>query len=103
MTFRSHALLIRGFFMEYQTHPRWVEIAESLQPTLHRTEYKPVEIVSVQADAASFQGWKMVPEAPLSALSERVLGQGDEFVLDFGQHLVGYFHFVLETVRIPDS
>src|SRR4051812_14732014 len=78
---------------------RWVELAETLKPELHRVEKRPLRLVSPVSDALAFQGWSMQAEKGLAALPERILGRGDSFMLDFGEHLVGYLEFSISSSK----
>jgi alpha-L-rhamnosidase len=74
---------------------RWVEVAESLKPTLHETVQEPVSVVRPVADPAVYLRWRMEVESPGADLSKRLLKKGDVFILDFGGHRTGNFGFRL--------
>lgn len=69
---------------------RWLAEADAAKPALHRREVLPKRIVKPAADSAAFQGWKMVPSVSMDTALNRPLSVGDEFIFDFGEHLVGY-------------
>ncbi|MGE5611630.1 MAG: sugar hydrolase [Bacillota bacterium] len=77
---------------------RWVEIAESLKPALKRTVRQATQVVDTVADKNGFQGWKIRPLGEARSIYDRPLKRGDSFILDFGQHLVGYLQFALNFV-----
>ncbi len=82
---------------------QWVVIAESLKPSLIQTRHKPVSVVQMLSDPSAFQGWRVKPTADPASIASRNLGAGDTFILDFGQHCVGYFHFQLDRHGSGDS
>lgn len=79
----------------------WLKKADDAVPRLFRTMNSPVAVIAVERDAASFQGWKAVPLAAAESVYNRPLAPGDEFILDFGEHLTAYFGFTLRRFNIP--
>ena len=82
----------------FKEQEKWLEIAEASKPTLYRRDVKPNGLVKAKRNSHDFQGWRMHREAPISKLYKMVLGEGDKFILDFGEHIVGYLHFSLNFV-----
>ncbi|RUS43900.1 family 78 glycoside hydrolase catalytic domain [Cohnella sp. AR92] len=78
----------------------FVEKAERLTPTLHERRVEPVRTIEVEADPTSLHGWKVRETGTVEALRQRALSRGDSFVVDFGDHQVGYLTF---TVRSEDA
>ena len=72
---------------------RWLAVAVSLKPRLHRTPVLPAGIVKMVADGTAFLRWRVEPVSPVDALSERLLRRGDAAIIDFGRHLTGHFSF----------
>jgi hypothetical protein len=79
----------------------WLDKAEAATPVLYHTEKLPVAVIEVEKDAAAFQGWKAVRPAPAESVCNKTLVSGDQFILDFGEHLTGYFNFSLRRFEIP--
>jgi len=79
----------------------WLEKAASAVPELFSTVKNPVAVIEVQKDAASFQGWKATRPVAVDSVCNRPLLPGDSFILDFGEHLTGYFTFSLRSFDIP--
>lgn len=77
------------------------ETAEKLKPVLHETAVSPKALVKVKADEAVIHGWKTEFIAPISALSQNDYGKNDSFILDFGDHYVGYLSFDVRPVGSP--
>ncbi len=80
--------------------PKWVAKAESLKPVLQLSERKPAAAVRVVPDGAAFQGWRVERAGPPDQAWSRVLKRGDSFILDFGEHTVGFFEFALDPVGL---
>jgi len=79
----------------------WLAKADAAVPELFSTVKNPVVVIEVQKDAASFQGWKVVRPVAVDSVCNRPLLPGDSFILDFGEHLTGYFTFSLRRFDIP--
>nr|WP_263327671.1 sugar hydrolase [Neobacillus sp. Marseille-Q6967] len=76
----------------------FIEKAEQLKPQLFETVVKPVSIVEVKEDSNVIHGWKAEFMAPASTLADTEYGKKDSFILDFGNHQVGYL-----TINIRPS
>ena len=64
----------------------------------------PQKAIEVQADAMGFQGWRARSAGTVAAFFGRALRREDGIVLDFGEHLVGFLHFRLQsTVGFADA
>lgn len=79
----------------------WLEKAEQSVPELFRTERNPVAVVEVEKDEAAFQSWEIGGSAPVASVCNKPLLPGDGFILDFGEHWVGYLEFSLRAFGIP--
>ncbi|TLS48780.1 sugar hydrolase [Paenibacillus antri] len=75
--------------------------AERLTPKLREAEIAPRALVDAVPDPDAFQGWRMEPAGDYEGLSGRAFGKGESFVLDFGDHQVGYVSFAAEAVGSP--
>lgn len=76
-----------------------LNVAKSINVPLRSEIVFPKRFVSVVQDKSAYQGY-----SAKEAEKKRVFGSGEEAVVDFGEHLTGYFSFtVSETDRIPDS
>ena len=69
---------------------RFLREAERLKPKLFSRAVSPVRLVRAVADRRAYQGWCVEPAGDVPSVLNRRLKLGDEFVLDFGEHLVGY-------------
>ena len=67
----------------------WRAKAEAAKPRLHRRSLAPVRLVKTVADANAFQGWAVADAGAVSGALNRPLSPGDEFIFDFGEHIVG--------------
>jgi hypothetical protein len=84
-----------------QQRSSWLAKAEKATPKLLRTPKKPVAVVKVEKDAASFQGWKTVVCDKPESVCNRPLMPGDSFILDFGEHMTGQLVLSLRRFEIP--
>ena len=84
-------------------HPRadLLSKAEEAKPKLYNRDLKPQRIVDVVADKSAFQGWKVEKSAEVESAFSRPLSRGEEFIFDFGEHLVGYLTVSLDGFERP--
>ncbi|UJF34516.1 alpha-L-rhamnosidase-related protein [Paenibacillus hexagrammi] len=80
---------------------RFVEKAEALLPELQESIVTPKRVIDVIADADAFQGWSAEETISLEELTGSSLGKDDSFILDFGDHQVGYVSFTVKPVGSP--
>ncbi|THF83245.1 alpha-L-rhamnosidase-related protein [Cohnella fermenti] len=75
----------------------FVAKAERLTPTLRERRAEPVRIIEAEAERTALHGWKVRETGKAEALRTRALSKGDSFVVDFGDHQVGYLTFKLRS------
>lgn len=82
----------------------WYKKAELYKPVLTETIKKPVHLVRLINDANAFQGWKTTTVAPASALYEKSFKEQSGVIVDFGEHLTGFFEFGVKALdKTPDA
>ncbi|WP_121355616.1 alpha-L-rhamnosidase-related protein [Flavisolibacter nicotianae] len=82
----------------------WLQKAEQNKPVLNETVRKPTALVTLVRDSNAFQGWKTVPAKPLDSLYQQSFKKQSGVVLDFGDHLTGFYSFTLKARRgTPDG
>lgn len=74
----------------------WLQKAEQTQPQLIESIKLPVSLVSLVKDETVFQHWKAVKSDPVDTLYSKSFKKQSGVVVDFGEHLTGYFSFSLE-------
>ncbi|CAM4053043.1 alpha-L-rhamnosidase-related protein [Lederbergia lenta] len=79
----------------------FIEKANHLKPELYTTIVKPISIVKVRKNSEVIHGWEVETEAPISALNERKYRKDESFILDFGDHYVGYISMNIRPVGSP--
>lgn len=80
---------------------KMVAVAESLTPELLKSTIEPKGTVSILADEQAFQGWHVEPDSDPQVWKQQSYGKGDRFILDFGDHLVGYINLAIKPVGSP--
>lgn len=80
----------------------FAQTAEELKPVLHEWTDRPLSVVEFEPHPKEFFKCKAVPKYTIDELSTTSYGRGDEFILDFGSHRVGYlsFHLGVDGVNI---
>jgi alpha-L-rhamnosidase len=68
---------------------------EALKPELHQWIDHPLRVVKFAPDPEAFFGCKPVQTFTAEELPSLSYGKGDQFILDFGSHRVGFFSFHL--------
>lgn len=79
----------------------FVEIAEKLTPELIHQKIYPQRIVEVVPDETAFQGWRIEPIEGVESLVNKSFGKNESFILDFGDHQVGYLSISVRPVGSP--
>ncbi|KAH6674948.1 bacterial alpha-L-rhamnosidase domain-containing protein [Halenospora varia] len=76
--------------------------AEELKPELHEWIDHPLSVVKFEPEQDAFFGCKAVVIQSASEIASVSYGKGDELILDFGSHRVGYlsFHLGVDGVNI---
>lgn len=80
----------------------FLDVAEALNPRLCEWTERPLGVVSFQHDISEYFGCRPIQTYTIDELSSKQWGRGDEFILDFGKHRVGYlsFHLAAKGVNI---
>lgn len=84
-----------------KVNPTFVEVAETLRPNLHEAVITPEASVEVYADEQAFHGWSVRKEHRLEEIQAMSFGKDDSFILDFGDHRVGYVTLGIRAVGSP--
>ncbi|TFL03457.1 bacterial alpha-L-rhamnosidase domain-containing protein [Pterulicium gracile] len=75
--------------------------AEDLLPTLHNWNVSPIGTVTFEPDESEYFKRRKRPQFTTAELQDKAWGKGQEFILDFGDHHVGYLKFRL-TAQGPN-
>ncbi|RDW59419.1 hypothetical protein BP6252_12506 [Coleophoma cylindrospora] len=80
----------------------FAQTAEDLKPILHEWIDRPLSVVEFGPDADAFFGCKAVSTGTADEISSKLYGRGEQLIVDFGSHRVGYlsFHLGVEGVNI---
>lgn len=79
----------------------WLAAAAASTPKLLRTPKKQVSTIRVVQDKSAFQGWAAQSAGTVESICNKPMLPGDSFILDFGEHLTGYFSFSVRHFDIP--
>jgi len=79
----------------------WLQRAKQAMPKLNRMMLQPVAVIAVEKDPDRFQGWKTVQTDTPASICNKPMVPGDSFILDFGDHLTGFFSLSLRHFDIP--
>ncbi len=81
----------------------WLQKSEACKPKLIEAIKKPLRLVTLVKDTAAFQGWKAVEAGEMESLYTTALKKKTTVVVDFGEHLTGYFSCSLDLAGKKDS
>lgn len=82
----------------------WLQQAEAFKPALSQTNKYPQRLVTVLKDENAYQGWRAEMESTVASFYKTSLKKQDCFILDFGEHITGYFSFSLSPQQVtPDA
>ncbi|KAE8454664.1 hypothetical protein EG329_000287 [Mollisiaceae sp. DMI_Dod_QoI] len=76
---------------------KFAEKAEALKAQLYDWIDHPLSVIEFKPEADAFFKCKAVQKHPIEALPSLSYGKGDQVILDFGSHRVGYLSFHLEV------
>jgi alpha-L-rhamnosidase len=79
----------------------FIEKAEQLKPQLYETTVKPTALVEILEDESVIHGWSSAFKAPISTLAKQEFRKKDSFILDFGDHQVGYLKMHIRPAGSP--
>lgn len=77
----------------------WLQKAEACKPALIYEDHYPIRIVKSIKDEKAYQGWRMEDVGNVSCLFNESLKKHSGIILDFGEHLTGYFSFSLKMLQ----
>ncbi|OLN81360.1 hypothetical protein CCHL11_08572 [Colletotrichum chlorophyti] len=91
-----------GDMVESTLPTRWnrdfEKVANDLLPKLHRWTRTPQRVINFDKDENQYFGLRAVHAAyAIDQLPSKTWGKGDDFILDFGIHMVGYVSIRLES------
>ena len=86
-------------YYNLETRAKWLKIAEENKPELKKEIKSPTSLASVIADPSAFQGYKIVQGGSVKDFYSSSIKKQSGAVLDFGEHLTGYFTFSLKTLN----
>jgi hypothetical protein len=101
-TVSNVTLFAQDFFKNERA--AWLQKAAASQPVLIETIKKPLYLVSLIKDEKVFQHWKVVQRNPIDSLYANSFKKQSGVVVDFGEHLTGYFSLSVEDLgRAADA
>lgn len=77
----------------------WLQKAEQAIPQLTVTEKRPVGLVDIIKDEASFQQYKAVNVATMETLYSTSFKEKQTVIVDFGEHMTGTFSFNTDLLK----
>ena len=81
----------------------WLKKAEAVKPNLTESVKKPVRLVQLQKNSNAYQGWEMKENGLLRDFFNTSIKKQDGVIIDFGEHLTGYFSCNFELIGKTDS
>ncbi|KAL0934642.1 alpha-l-rhamnosidase [Colletotrichum truncatum] len=74
------------------------KVANDLCPKLHKWVRTPQRVINFAKDENEYFGLRAeLADPPIDQLPSKAWGKGDDFILDFGIHMVGYVSMRLES------
>ncbi|MCB2348936.1 sugar hydrolase [Clostridium estertheticum] len=87
--------------MPKQNQKEFLDIAQSLKPTLNQEIVYCKDVIKVINDKNEIHGWKVEKIGSYNLLKDKAYGKGDNFTVDFGNHQVGYLTLKIIPVGSP--
>jgi alpha-L-rhamnosidase len=82
--------------LKVRYNKQFADIADELLPQLQEWDRLPRRLVEFEKDSSKYFGLRAVETSPVEELPSMLWGKGDQFVLDFGIHMVAHLSFHLE-------
>ncbi len=79
----------------------FIKEAHRLKPVLKSSVVKPTALVHVLPDPDVMHSWKVEHASSVDELQKQEFKKGDSFIVDFGDHQVGYLNFRVRPVGSP--
>ncbi|KAJ7150109.1 bacterial alpha-L-rhamnosidase domain-containing protein [Mycena crocata] len=76
----------------------FADTAESLKPRLHEWIDEPLEVIRFIPDESTYFKWRAEHRLSIHELDNHEWSKGDDFIVDFGGHRVGYLSFHLSAI-----
>ncbi len=75
--------------------------AKQLQPKIYQKKISPQKIISLINDPSAIHHWSSKIVSDANDYLNQSFHSGDSFIIDFGQHNVGYLSFLCESTGSP--
>lgn len=75
--------------------------AKQLQPKIYQKKISPQKIISLINDPSAIHHWSSKIVSDTNDYLNQSFHSGDSFIIDFGQHNVGYLSFLCESTGSP--
>jgi hypothetical protein len=93
----------QDFYMQEERN-LWLRKAQEYVPVLSETIKRPKETVNIVKDNTAYQDWKVISGMPVQLVYKTSLKAQESFIIDFGEHLTGYFTFTVSPLNLtPDA
>ncbi|MDR1682112.1 MAG: glycoside hydrolase [Candidatus Symbiothrix sp.] len=96
LLFTCSALCLAQNYYEHNRQA-WLSEAENSKPELIISEKKPLQIVDIVPGEQAFQKWEVRNIHPVDSLYNTPFRKKKKVIIDFGDHLTGYFSFSVKT------
>lgn len=97
----SDSAKVQKVEMKVKKNDRFIEIAGSLKPKLIQSKVYPEKLVEIIHDENAIHGWKTEKAGRVEEIKEKCYGKGDSFILDFGNHEVGFLTIKIRPAGSP--
>ncbi|KAJ7244074.1 bacterial alpha-L-rhamnosidase domain-containing protein [Mycena rebaudengoi] len=86
--------------LETNFNAAFADVAEALKPTLYEWIDEPQEAICFVPDEAAYFKWRAEHRMTIGELEKHEWTKGDDFIVNFGGHRVGYLSFHLGAVGV---
>lgn len=81
----------------------FLDIAENLKPNLIESIVYPISEIEIGSDKNCLHGWKVNKIGEIDNLKERSFDSNESFIVDFGDHNVGYLNLKINSTGSPQD
>ncbi len=77
---------------------RWLTKASEITPKINHYVMHPLTTGKVNKNSKNFFGWEYIADSKLEIRQSIAFERSNEIIIDFGEHIVGYFNFDVELI-----
>lgn len=96
-----HTIMMQKTEQTIVRNEEFITKAEKIYPQVFKKTVKPINIIDVITNTDIIHGWETQIKETAESIGNKDMGKGEQIILDFGKHLVGYISLNINPVGSP--